>query len=58
MCLWLTSYLFKLYSASSFETFELKDDEHSFMTKALLQALDCPGGKRLHSDVYNRINEC
>ena len=51
-------HLFKLLSASSFETFEVKDSEHSFLTKSLLQALDCPGGKRLRSDLYDRINEC
>ena len=45
-------------SASSFETFEIKDSEYSFMTKALLQALDHPGKKRLYSDLYKHINEC
>ena len=51
-------HLFKSLSASSFETFEVKGSEHSFLTKALLQALDCPGGKRLYSDLYKNINEC
>ena len=50
--------MFKLYSVSSFETFAVNNDKYSFMTKALLQALDCPGGKRLYSDLYKHINEC
>ena len=48
----------QLYSATSFETFEINDDENSFMTKALLQALDYSKGKMLKNDLYDHIIRC
>jgi len=59
---WLLNSLLYMYvcvyihSATTFETFEI--NEHSFMTKALLQALDCSREKMLKSDVYDLIMEC
>ena len=47
-----------LYSATSFETFEINDDENSFMTNALLQALDHSKGKMLKGDLYDCILKC
>ena len=50
--------MLKIYSASSSKTFEVEDQNYSYMAEALLDALDCPGGKKIYGDLYNRINEC
>lgn len=50
--------MFNTYSTSSFEAVQIHNDENSFMTKALLEALDHSVKKNLCNDLYKYIVDC